>query len=56
MAAHHRLILNPHSAFYSEQGLTDMRLKGASACRAALLGEPIRNLVNRQWLASAGDS
>jgi C-terminal binding protein len=41
-----RVILNPHSAFYSEEGLTDMRVKGAQACRRALLGEPLRNLVN----------
>jgi len=44
--AHHRLILNPHAAFYSEQGLMDMRLKGAEACRRALLGLPLRNVVN----------
>ena len=52
--AHHRLILNPHCAFYSEQGLMDMRVKGAAACRNALLGEPIRNLVNCEELAAAG--
>jgi C-terminal binding protein len=44
--AHHRLIVNPHSAFYSEQGLMDMRIKGAEACRRALLGLPLRNVVN----------
>lgn len=44
--AHHRLILNPHSAFYSEQGLLDMRTKAAEACRRAFLGLPLRNLVN----------
>jgi len=44
--AHHRLILNPHAAFYSEAGLLDMRLKGAEACRRALLGMPLRNIVN----------
>jgi len=44
--AHHRLILNPHSAFYSEAGLLDMRLKGAEACRRAILGLPLRNIVN----------
>jgi D-3-phosphoglycerate dehydrogenase/C-terminal binding protein len=44
--AHHRIIINPHAAFYSEEGLMDMRIKGAEACRRALLGEPIRNLVN----------
>jgi D-3-phosphoglycerate dehydrogenase/C-terminal binding protein len=43
---HHRLILNPHSAFYSEEGLMDMRIGGAEACRRALLGEPLRNVVN----------
>jgi D-3-phosphoglycerate dehydrogenase/C-terminal binding protein len=44
--AHHRLILNPHSAFYSEEGATEMRTKGAEACRKALLGLPLRNTVN----------
>ena len=43
---HDRVILTPHSAFYSEEGLLDMRVKGAQACRRALLGEPIRNVVN----------
>ena len=44
--AHHRLIVNPHAAFYCVQGLTDMRVKGAEACRRALLGLPLRNVVN----------
>jgi D-3-phosphoglycerate dehydrogenase/C-terminal binding protein len=44
--AHTRVILNPHSAFYSVQGLQDMRSKGAQACRRALLGLPLRNVVN----------
>jgi len=44
--AHHRLIVNPHAAFYSEEGLLDMRLKGAKACRNALLGLPLLNVVN----------
>ncbi len=43
---HDRVILNPHTAFYSEEGLLDMRLKGAQAVRRALLGEPLRNVVN----------
>lgn len=43
--AHDRLILNPHAAFYCEEGLLDMRIKGAQACRRALLGQPLRNLV-----------
>jgi C-terminal binding protein len=44
--AYHRVIINPHAAFYSEEGLVDMRTKGSSACRNALLGLPLRNVVN----------
>jgi C-terminal binding protein len=44
--AHDRLILTPHAAFYSEEGLLDMRLKGAENCRRVLLGQPPRNVVN----------
>jgi D-3-phosphoglycerate dehydrogenase/C-terminal binding protein len=44
--AHDRIILNPHTAFYSEEGLLDMRLKGSEACRRVLLGQPPRNVVN----------
>ena len=44
--AFERLIINPHAAFYSEEGLLDMRVKGSEACRSALLGEPLRNIVN----------
>jgi C-terminal binding protein len=43
---HDRVIVNPHAAFYSEEGLLDMRVKGAQACRRALLGEVLRNVVN----------
>jgi len=44
--AHDRLILNPHAAFYSEEGAIDMRVKAAQNCRRALLGEPLWNVVN----------
>lgn len=44
--AYDRLILGPHAAFYSEEGLMDMRVSGAKACRRALTGELVRNLVN----------
>ena len=44
--AHHRLIVNPHSAFYCDQGLMDIRVKASDACRRALLGMPVRNVVN----------
>lgn len=43
---HDRLILTPHSAFYSEEGLLDMRIKGSENCRRVLLGQAPRNVVN----------
>ncbi|MCA9166289.1 MAG: C-terminal binding protein, partial [Planctomycetales bacterium] len=45
-AAFYRLIVNPHAAFYCEEGLLEMRRKAAASCRRALLGEPMRNVVN----------
>lgn len=44
--AHDRVIINPHAAFYSQEGLHDIRVKSAAACRRALLGVPLRNVVN----------
>jgi D-3-phosphoglycerate dehydrogenase/C-terminal binding protein len=44
--AHHRVLINPHAAFYCEEGLLEMRTKGADACRRALSGRPLRNVVN----------
>jgi D-3-phosphoglycerate dehydrogenase/C-terminal binding protein len=44
--AHDRLIINPHAAFYCEEGLTEIRVKASQACRAALTGQPIRTRVN----------
>lgn len=44
--AYQRVILNAHNAFYSVEGLRDMRVKGAEACRRALLGQALRNVVN----------
>lgn len=44
--AHDRLILNPHAAFYSEEGLCDMRNKGSQNCRRVLLGQTPYNVVN----------
>lgn len=44
--AYGRVMINPHSAFYCEEGLREMRSKAAAACRRALLGEPLRNVVN----------
>ena len=44
--AHDRLLINPHAAFYCEQGLADIRVKATQECRRALLREPLRNVVN----------
>jgi len=44
--AYHRLILNPHLAWYCEEGRWEVRRKSAEACRRALLGLPLRNIVN----------
>jgi D-3-phosphoglycerate dehydrogenase/C-terminal binding protein len=44
--AHHRVIINPHAAFYSEEGFAEIREKSAHACRRALEGKPLRNVVN----------
>ena len=40
-AAHERLILNPHAAFYSEEGLLDIRTKSTKTCRRAIVGQPL---------------
>lgn len=44
--AHDRLILNPHTAFYCEEGCEEFRTKGAREALRALRGEPLRNVVN----------
>ncbi len=44
--AHERVIINPHIAFYCEEGWLEMRTKGALACRRALCGQPIPNVIN----------
>jgi len=44
--AYDRIILTPHIAFYSEEGMTDMRVKGSENCRRVLLDQPPRNVVN----------
>jgi C-terminal binding protein len=44
--AYYRVLINPHAAFYSEEGLLEIRLKGSQACRRALCGQPVPNVVN----------
>jgi phosphoglycerate dehydrogenase-like enzyme len=42
---HPRVILTPHSAFYSVEGFIELRTKAAEEIRRILLGEPLRNPV-----------
>lgn len=44
--AHDRLLLNPHTAFYCEEGVEELRTKGAREVLRALNGQPLRNQVN----------
>ncbi len=44
--AHDRILVNPHAAFYSEEGLVDMRVKGSQNCRRVLTGQAPYNIVN----------
>jgi phosphoglycerate dehydrogenase-like enzyme len=43
---HPRVLLTPHTAFYSVEGYTELRTKTAEEVRRILLGEPPRNPVN----------
>jgi D-3-phosphoglycerate dehydrogenase/C-terminal binding protein len=44
--AHDRLLLNPHTAFYCEEGCVEFRTKASREVLRALKGEPLRNVVN----------
>jgi len=44
---HPRVLLTPHTAFYSVEGYIELRTKTAQEVRRVLLGEPPRNPVNR---------
>ncbi|MBX9681542.1 MAG: C-terminal binding protein [Gemmataceae bacterium] len=50
---HPRILLSPHSAFYSVEGFQEMRDKGALEARRILTGEAVRNPVNLHCLANA---
>ncbi len=52
--AHDRVLINPHAAWYCEEGLVEMRTKSARACRAAILGHRIPNVVNEVGDQSPG--
>jgi len=44
------LLITPHSAFYSENSLDEMRTKAALEVRRILLGERPHNVVNREFM------
>lgn len=50
---HPRIVLTPHSAYYSVEGFQEMRSKGAEEARRMLSGEPVRNPVNLHVLKNA---
>lgn len=43
---HPRILLTPHSAFYSVEGFIEMRRKGAEELCRMIQGKPVVNLVN----------
>jgi phosphoglycerate dehydrogenase-like enzyme len=47
---HPRVVLTPHTAFYSVESFREMREKSAREARRLLNGEPIRNAVNMEVL------
>jgi D-3-phosphoglycerate dehydrogenase len=53
MRTHPKVVLTPHSAYYSVEGFQEMRSKGAAEARRLLLGEPPRNAVNLHVLKDA---
>lgn len=47
---HPRIVLSPHSAFYSREGFVELHRKAAEEVRRLLRGEPPRCPVNRDRL------
>ena len=50
---HPRVVLSPHSAFYSREAFVELRRKTAEEVRRLLLGEPLRCPVNAGRLVGA---
>ena len=46
-----RLLLTPHSAFFTPESVYDMRYKGGEVAITYLSGGPLRNCVNEEWLS-----
>lgn len=49
---HPRVVLTPHSAFYTVEGSEELRRKTAEEARRLLLGQPPRCPVNRDFLVA----
>ena len=49
---HPKVLLTPHSAFYSVEGFIEMRRKGAEEVRRLVLDQPVVNLVNAHCLTN----
>jgi phosphoglycerate dehydrogenase-like enzyme len=49
---HPRVLLTPHTAFYSVEGYREMRGKGAEEISRLIRGEPVRNPVNLHCLSN----
>lgn len=49
-----RVLITPHSAFFSVEGFRELRVKSASYMRALLRGEPVHDIINGVAPAAAG--
>ncbi len=49
---HPRVLMTPHTAFYSVESFREMRRKGAEEARRLVLGEAVRNAVNLHCLSN----
>lgn len=48
----HRLLITPHSAFFTPESVYDMRYKGGEVAVSYLSGGRLQNCVNESWLSS----
>ncbi len=48
-----RLLLTPHSAFFTPESVYDMRYKGGEVAVTYLGGGPLHNCVNQEWLTGS---
>ena len=52
------VICTPHSAFYSDQSITELREMAAGEIRRAIVGripESLRNCVNKEYFTSSSE-